>query len=195
MAADDGATHRLGKFGPWPGMFVVESLDDPTTADPKLRALAPARPTFTLASAQPKSFSGFDPTTMIGAAPESNEVAGPDEAAFNAEGGRALLEGGDVASYPVSPRARAEQKARAAELGLSPGSDQLPPDVVGARDATPDAARPSALGYASAETGASPTSRRPKALDASEGTPLDPLRDKSWDLTSAKNVPAIVNPR
>ncbi len=194
MAADDGATHRLGKFGPWPGLFAVDSLDDPTTADAKLRALAPARPTFTLASAQPKSFSGFDPTTMISAAPESNEVAGPDEAAFNAEGGRALLEGRDVASYPVSPRARAEQKARAAELGLSPGSDQLPADVVGARDATPDAARPGALGYASAETGASP-SRRPKAFDASEGTPLDPLRDKSWDLTSAKNVPATVNPQ
>ena len=131
---------------------------------------------------------------MIGAAPESNEGAGPDEAAFDREGGRAL-EGSDVASYPVSPRARAEQKARAAELGLSPGSDQLPAEVVGARDATPDAARPSALGYASAETGASPKSRRPKAFDASEGTPLDPLRDKSWDLTTAKNVPATVNPQ
>ena len=83
MAADDGATHRLGKFGPWPGLFAVDSLDDPTTADAKLRALAPARPTFTLASAQPKSFSGFDPTTMISAAPESNEGAGPDEAAFD----------------------------------------------------------------------------------------------------------------
>jgi UPF0755 protein len=197
MVADDGATHRLGKFGPWPGLFAVGSLDDPTTADPKLRALAPARPTFALASAQPKSFSGFDPTTMIGAAPESNEVAGPDEAAFDREGGRALLEGGEVASYPVSPRARAEQKARAAQLGLSPGSDQLPADVVGARDATPDVTRPNGapLGYARAETGAPPASRRPKALDASEGTPLDPLRDKSWDLTSAKNVPATVNPR
>ena len=194
MAADDGATHRLGKFGPWPGLFAVDSLDDPTAADAKLRALAPARPTFTLASAQPKSFSGFDPTTMIGAAPESNEGAGPDEAAFDREGGRAQ-EGRDVASYPVSPRARAEQKARAAELGLSPGSDQLPAEVVGARDATPDAARPSALGYASAETGASPRSRRPRAFDASEGTPLDPLRDKSWDLTSAKNVPATGNPQ
>ena len=128
---------------------------------------------------------------MIGAAPESNEGAGPDEAAFDREGGRAL-EGREVASYPVSARARAEQKARAAELGLSPGSDQLPADVVGARDATPDADRPSALGYASAETGAL---RRPRAFDASEGTPLDPLRDKSWDLTSAKNVPATVNPQ
>jgi UPF0755 protein len=192
MAADDGPTHRLGKFSPWPGLFVVESLDDPTTADPKLRALAPARPTFTLASAQPKIFSGFDPTTMIGAAPESSEVAGPEEAAFAAEGGKALLEGREVASYPVSARARAEQKARAAELGLSAGSDQLPADVVGARDATPDAP---ALGFASAETGAPPASRRPKAFDASEGTPLDPLRDKSWDLTSAKNVPATVNLR
>ncbi len=196
MAADDGATHRLGKFGPWPGLFAVESLDDPTHgADPRHRALASARPLLTLAGAQPKSFTGFDPTTMIGAAPESNEVAGTDEVAFENEGGKALLDGHDVASYPVSPRVRAEQKARAAKLGLSAGSDQLPSDVVGERDATPDAARPNlpALGFASAEAGAPPAPRRPKAFDASEGTPLDPLRDKSWDLTSAKNVPASAN--
>jgi UPF0755 protein len=197
MAADDGATHRLGKFGPWPALFAVDSLDDPTTVDPSLRALAPARPTFALASAQPKSFSGFDPTMMIGAAPDSTEVAGPEEAAFEAEGGKALLEGREVASYPVSARARAEQKARAAQLGLAVGSDQLPADVVGARDAAPDAARPNspALGYAGAEAGAPPASRKPKAFDASEGTPLDPLRDRSWDLTSAKNVPATANLR
>ena len=31
---------------------------------------------------------------------------------------------------------------------------------------------------------------RPRAFDASEGTALDPLRDRSWDLTSAKTVPS-----
>jgi UPF0755 protein len=190
MAADDGATHRLGKFSPWPALFAIDSLDDPTVADRLLQALAPARAFFTLAGAQPKSFSGFDPTAMISAAPESNEVAGTDEVAFENEGGKALLEGHDVASYPVSPRARAEQKARAAKLGLSPGSDQLPADVVGERDAPPNGP---ALGFASAEADAPPTAHRPKAFDASQGTPLDPLRDKSWDLTSAKNVPASAN--
>jgi hypothetical protein len=31
---------------------------------------------------------------------------------------------------------------------------------------------------------------RAVALDASEGTPLDPLKDKSWDLNSVKVVPS-----
>ncbi|NEU12159.1 endolytic transglycosylase MltG [Methylobacterium sp. BTF04] len=35
---------------------------------------------------------------------------------------------------------------------------------------------------------------RPKAFDASEGTRLDPLRNKTFDLNSAKNVPALKQP-
>ena len=34
--------------------------------------------------------------------------------------------------------------------------------------------------------------RKPVAFDASEGTPLDPLRNKSWDLNSAKSVPTAL---
>jgi UPF0755 protein len=30
-----------------------------------------------------------------------------------------------------------------------------------------------------------------RAFDASEGTPLDPLRNKTYDLSYAKTVPAI----
>ena len=30
-----------------------------------------------------------------------------------------------------------------------------------------------------------------KVFDASEGTALDPLKDKSWDLNSAKTVPSL----
>ncbi|MCX8254408.1 MAG: aminodeoxychorismate lyase, partial [Beijerinckiaceae bacterium] len=30
----------------------------------------------------------------------------------------------------------------------------------------------------------------PKIYDASEGTPLDPLKDKSYDLNSGKTIPA-----
>jgi UPF0755 protein len=33
-------------------------------------------------------------------------------------------------------------------------------------------------------------SGRAVALDASEGTPIDPLKDKSWDLNSVKVVPS-----
>jgi UPF0755 protein len=36
---------------------------------------------------------------------------------------------------------------------------------------------------------------RPRAFDASEGTALDPLKDKSWDLSSAKTVPSTTSLR
>ena len=36
-----------------------------------------------------------------------------------------------------------------------------------------------------------PSAPRPKAFDASEGTKLDPLRNKTFDLNSAKSVPAL----
>ncbi len=89
------------------------SLDDPTTADAQLRALAPARPTFTLASAQPKSFSGFDPTTMISAAPESNEGAGPDEAAFDSRRRQGAPRGPRRRQLPrLAARARRAESAR-----------------------------------------------------------------------------------
>jgi UPF0755 protein len=32
---------------------------------------------------------------------------------------------------------------------------------------------------------------RPRVIDASEGTPLDPLLNKTYDLNYAKVVPAI----
>ena len=86
---------------------------------------------------------------------------------------------GDPATYPVSPTRRAEQKAMAMKLGLDPGSDALPKDMT----ATP--LPQAAAAYA-------PTNApRPRAFDASEGTALDPLRDKSWDLNSAKVVPNL----
>ncbi|PPD13224.1 MAG: aminodeoxychorismate lyase, partial [Methylocystis sp.] len=78
---------------------------------------------------------------------------------------------------------------RAARLGLAAGSDEIPGEALGealggrlAQDAAPPAGA-----AALAATDGRPY--RPRAFDASEGTPLDPLRDKSWDLTSAKTVP------
>jgi UPF0755 protein len=50
----------------------------------------------------------------------------------------------------------------------------------------------SALGYMGGVVNAAPNGK-PRILDASEGTALDPLLNKSWDLNSAKTVdPAIV---
>lgn len=87
---------------------------------------------------------------------------------------------GGITIYPASPKAAAEQKARAARLSLPEGGNEPPVDALGD------------LASAEGATAASPATppARPRAFDASEGTPLDPLRDRSWDLTSAKTVPA-----
>jgi len=60
---------------------------------------------------------------------------------------------------------------------------------------TPDPGRASA--YAPADgTNFAPgaPAPRPKAFDASEGTRLDPLRNKTFDLNSAKTVPVLKQP-
>jgi UPF0755 protein len=79
---------------------------------------------------------------------------------------------------PVSPERRA-QRARAAELGLPMGSDALPKDDRGMGPPKFPVKHAAML-----------PSGRAVALDASEGTPLDPLKDKSWDLNSVKIVPS-----
>lgn len=45
-----------------------------------------------------------------------------------------------------------------------------------------------------AVTGSAANGQRPKAFDASEGTKLDPLRNRTFDLNSAKNVPVLKQP-
>jgi len=204
MAPDDGATHRLGKFGPAGAAFLLGGHGDPAAdAAPHLAKLRVARPYFTEDAAQPRTpVGGFDPELLAaGAAPsggESDEGAlGPDMMAMARESadGKALPDDmAQIAAYPVSPARRAEQKARAARLGLSAGSDEMPTDALGARVSPEEAAAP-----AGAETpialAPTPQRVRPRAFDASEGTSLDPLRDRSWDLTSAKTVPATANLR
>ena len=39
-----------------------------------------------------------------------------------------------------------------------------------------------------------PAGQRPKAFDASEGTKLDPLKNRTYDLGSPKTVPALKQP-
>jgi UPF0755 protein len=193
MAADDGATHRLGKFGPAGAAFFLGGFDDPTAGAARhLARLRVARPYFTEPAAQPKGpADSFDPTLLAArAAPdteaEEEGVLGPDMVARESADGKALPDT-DVAVYPVSPARRAELKARAARLGLATGSDEAPTEALGDK-VSPDDAGPLALA-------AAPQRTRPRAFDASEGTPLDPLRDKSWDLTSAKSVPSAASMR
>ena len=67
-------------------------------------------------------------------------------------------------TFPMTPAQRAEDKARAVRIGVDPSSA-----VRTASMPTPPA--------------------HPKIYDVSEGTKLDPLRDRGYDLNSAKTVP------
>jgi UPF0755 protein len=83
---------------------------------------------------------------------------------------------GAVASVPLSPAMLADERAREAKYGTAPlASGALADSVV----AAPVSASPAIA------------SGRPRIYDASEGTPLDPLRNKTYDLSYAKVVPAM----
>ncbi|MFZ2109902.1 MAG: endolytic transglycosylase MltG, partial [Roseiarcus sp.] len=73
---------------------------------------------------------------------------------------------GPVASVPLSPAALADEKAREARWGDAPAGDQ----------------------HVVADS-STPTTVRPRAFDASEGTRLDPLLNKTYDLSYAKVIP------
>jgi hypothetical protein len=83
----------------------------------------------------------------------------------------------DPTLYPVSPDRRSEQRSRSARLGMPASSDDLP-------SAQNDSLRPSQ--YTN-----EPATRVVRIYDASEGTALDPLKNKTWDLNSAKTVPDL----
>ena len=93
------------------------------------------------------------------------------------DGEEDLSELGDIAAFPVDPRTLADQRERAVRLGLTGGLDldvgtsALPRDVLALQPVP----------------AANPVAR--KIFDASEGTALDPLRKKGWDLNSPKRVP------
>jgi UPF0755 protein len=81
---------------------------------------------------------------------------------------------GPIASVPVPPAMLADEKAREAKYGTVPLISSSP-----ANGAAPAQALPATA------------SGRPRIYDASEGTPLDPLLNKTYDLSYAKVVPAL----
>ena len=83
--------------------------------------------------------------------------------------------GGPIASAPLSPAMLADQKAREAKYGTVTLASTALPD---ATSAAPAQAPPAAV------------SGHPRIYDASEGTPLDPLLNKTYDLSYAKVLPA-----
>jgi UPF0755 protein len=81
------------------------------------------------------------------------------------------------ASAPASARSAPETRAAAADF--SPGSGDSPDQGEG----------PGASSAPPPQNDRRPT--HPRAFDASQGTPLDPLRNKTYDLNYAKTVPAM----
>src|SRR5277367_2147743 len=79
----------------------------------------------------------------------------------------AVAPSGPVASVPLSPAALAYQKAREARWGDAPAGDL----------------------HVVADSSTPTTVVRPRAFDASEGTRLDPLLNKTYDLSYAKVIP------
>ena len=86
---------------------------------------------------------------------------------------------GSAQTFPVPPQHLADQRARAIALGLLPNVAVVSPSQ---QDATPpDAASSTAIHLYG----------KGKIIDFSEGTSFDPLRDNTYDLTTAKVVPAM----
>jgi UPF0755 protein len=81
---------------------------------------------------------------------------------------------GSPDSAPLSPAMLADQRAREAKYGL--GAPPAAETAAAAGPPAPAAAQPTASG-------------RPRIYDASEGTKLDPLLNKTYDLSYAKVVP------
>ena len=86
-------------------------------------------------------------------------------------------EDADPSLYPMNPERRAQQRAQSSRFGLPSGSDD------------PTSAESAPLRGASGSTEAGV--RLVRVFDASEGTALDPLKNKTWDLNSPKTVPLL----
>ena len=89
---------------------------------------------------------------------------------------------GSLVTFPVSPARRADEKAQAAQYGLPAGAGKLPPqeELISTDPA------------AAATRGPQTPRGKGSVTDASEGTAIDPLLDKNYDLNSAKTIPTIV---
>ena len=104
---------------------------------------------------------------------------GPAEGvAFDDAGSASASRTGLIASAPVPPTMLADERAREAKYGTAPLASGA--DVLAAT--TP---------AASASPQPPTASGRPRIFDASEGTRLDPLLNKTYDLSYAKVVPSM----
>jgi hypothetical protein len=84
---------------------------------------------------------------------------------------------GPMQTYPMSAAALADQQSRAVRYGALSGQ--------------PDGAKLLASAEGVATQAAHLSGTRPRAFDASEGTPLDPLSNTTYDLTYPKVLPSL----
>jgi len=105
--------------------------------------------------------------------------APPDGVAFDDAGSSgAAGTAGSVSSVPLSPAMLADQRAREAKYGTAPLASSGGVAIAQTPAAPPSPQPPTASG-------------RPRIYDASEGTRLDPLLNKTYDLSYAKVVPPM----
>ena len=157
-----------------------------------IAAVAPARPASAPDASADIAAPAPDPTAPAPASPyafssvaDSFQIVGVNVT----EGGMDLQPDpdqgapaatGPMVTFPVSSARQADLRARAAQYGgglpVAGGVQALP-----IMDAPAPARDPATL--------AAP--RRARVVDASEGTPLDPLRAANWDLNSPKVIPDL----
>ena len=120
----------------------------------------------------------LSPEKLGGAKLDAVVVTGVNDPPPGVDDPGAPLSDEPMSSAPVKPSMLADMKARAARYGDAPL-------VVSALTAPADASV-----VASAPAPTAPINGKPRVFDASEGTRLDPLRNRSYDLNSAKEIPA-----
>lgn len=96
---------------------------------------------------------------------------------------------GNVESFPMAASRRAEmnQRAKAYGTGVAPAPPAGVPGVQ--QTIAPLPGMQAAPAPATQVASRTPAPRR--VLDASEGTKLDPLRNRSWDLNSTQTIPPL----
>jgi len=124
-----------------------------------------------MAALRPSAFGGKSIEELGAVVAGVNDAPTVNVDAFDADAFGAAS--GAVASAPVPPAMLADQRAREAKYG------------------TAAIAQPVAAAPALSAAPASAAGRGPIIYDASEGTPLDPLLNKTYDLSYAKIVPPL----
>jgi UPF0755 protein len=143
----------------------IEAGESPTAA-PVPSPTAPAAPAVRPRSSLPEAGQRNARAPVNSFAPDPGALA-----AVGVTTNETTPDLGGVETYPVSPSRRQSIQRSAQEAGRQ--SNAAP--ALAAQEPAPDPVAP----------------RRSRGFDASEGTAKDPLRNKTFDLNSAKTIPTL----